>query len=193
MLLKFCCFAGSTTGSVMLIFCDIFWRSVLLEYSDWIRLYVLGHCLGCSLWPGTQWNPPWKLSSSVGLCPFVVIDPTNLGAATELLIKALCLSILNLSLTQNICLYTNANKASLSDIMWHASLQLTNKRYFLSVYFISLSDIMWHASLQLTNKRYLTTLFRTVHTKLARSQAKKGTLGNISRYRLTKDKRAWKH
>ena len=45
------------------LFWDFFWRSGLLEY--WIRLYVLGHFFGCSLWPGMPLNSPWKLASSV--------------------------------------------------------------------------------------------------------------------------------
>ena len=39
------------------------------------------------------------------ICPFVVIDPTGLGTTTELFFQALCLFILNLSLTQNTRLF----------------------------------------------------------------------------------------
>ena len=95
-LLAFGRFAGSTMGSDMLIFFrDFPWRSGLLEY--WIQWYVRGYCFGCSLLPGTL---------KVGfICPFVVIDPTDLGATTELLFQALCLFIFNVSPTQNILLF----------------------------------------------------------------------------------------
>ena len=56
-----------------------------------------------------------RLTLSVGvICPFVVLDPTNLGATKELLFQSLCLSIFNLSPTQNTCLFTDGNKANLS-------------------------------------------------------------------------------
>ena len=48
------------------------------------------------------------------ICPLVVIDPTNLGAITEWLLKALCLTIFKLSLTHYTCLFTYGNKAGLS-------------------------------------------------------------------------------
>ena len=55
-----------------------------------------------------------KLTLKVGfICPFVVIDPTDLGVTTELLFQALCLSIFNLSQTENSCLFTDGNKACL--------------------------------------------------------------------------------
>ena len=58
-------------------------------------------------------SPAIKLTLKVGyICPFVVIDPTNLGATMELLFQDLCLSILKLSPTQNACLFTDGNKAS---------------------------------------------------------------------------------
>ena len=79
-------------GSDMLLFFrDFFGRSSLLEY--WMRPYVL--CI----------SPAIKLTLKVGyICPFVVIDPTSLGATKELLFQDSCLSILNLSPTQNACL-----------------------------------------------------------------------------------------
>ena len=54
-----------------------------------------------------------KLTLKKGfICPFVVIDPTNLGTITELLFQALCLFIFAQSPTQNICLFTDGNKAN---------------------------------------------------------------------------------
>ena len=38
------------------------------------------------------------------ICPLVVIDPTDLGATTELLLQALCLFIFNQSPTQDTCI-----------------------------------------------------------------------------------------
>ena len=55
-----------------------------------------------------------KLTLKAGfICPFVVDDPTDLGA-TIVVAQALCLSIFNLSPTQKTCLFTNGNKANLS-------------------------------------------------------------------------------
>ena len=48
--------------------------------------------------------------STVKSC-FVVIDPTKIGSAL-VVAKDLCLTIFNLPLTQNACLLTFANKAS---------------------------------------------------------------------------------
>ena len=65
---------------ILLLFLDFSWRSGLLEY--WIpwRPYVRGHWFGCSLWPGTPLNTPCQ---EIGFIrPFVVIDPTDLGATT---------------------------------------------------------------------------------------------------------------
>ena len=56
-----------------------------------------------------------KLTLQVGLiCPFVVIDPTNLGA-TFVVAQALCLTNFNLFLTQKTFLFTNGNKASVCE------------------------------------------------------------------------------
>ena len=42
------------------------------------------------------------------ICPFVVIDPTDLD--TPIVVsQALCVTIFNLSLTQNTCLFTDGN------------------------------------------------------------------------------------
>ena len=64
-------------------------------------------CLGVLIWP---FSPAWdtvKLTQKVGfICPFVVDDPTNLGA-TMVDAQALCLSIFNLSPTQKTCLFTD--------------------------------------------------------------------------------------
>ena len=58
-----------------------------------------------------QWDAV-KLTLQVGfICPFVVIDPTDLGA-TIVVAQALCLTIFNLSPTQKTCLFTDVNKAS---------------------------------------------------------------------------------
>ena len=63
-------------------------------------------------------SPAWdalKLTLQNGfVCPFVVMDPTNLGA-TIVVAQALCLTILDLSPTQKTCLFTDGNKASVSD------------------------------------------------------------------------------
>ena len=62
-------------------------------------------------------SPAWdavQLTLQVGfICPFVVIDPTDLGA-TIVVAQALCLTIFkfNLSPTQKTCLFTDGNKAS---------------------------------------------------------------------------------
>ena len=57
------------------------------------------------------------------ICSFVVIDPTNLGAITEFLSQGLCLSIFNLSPTQNTCLFFDGNKASLCvEPLWRVCL-----------------------------------------------------------------------
>ena len=69
-------------------------------------------CSGTLLW---LFSPAWdanKLTLQVGfICPFVVIDPTNLGAII-VVAQALCLSIFNLSPTQKTSLFTDGNKAS---------------------------------------------------------------------------------
>ena len=56
---------------------------------------------------GTPLNPPCQ---EVGfICPFVVIDPTDLGATTAIarnLLQDKCLTISYLSPTQNPCLFT---------------------------------------------------------------------------------------
>ena len=71
---------GSELPIILLFFRDFFWRSCLLEY--WIRSHVRGHWFGCSLRPGTPLNSPCQ---EVGfICPFVVIDPTYLGAKTAI-------------------------------------------------------------------------------------------------------------
>ena len=52
-----------------------------------------------------------QLTRKVGfICPFVVIDPTDLGA-TIVVAQALCLTIFNLCPTQNTCPITDGNKA----------------------------------------------------------------------------------
>ena len=69
-------------------------------------------CSGTFLW---VFPPTWdavRLTLKVGfMCPFVVIDPTNLGA-TIVVAQSWCLTTFNLSPTQNTCLFTNGNKAS---------------------------------------------------------------------------------
>lgn len=71
-------------------------------------------CSGALIW---LFSPAWdavKLTLKVGfICPFVVDDPTDLGA-TIVVAQALCLSIFNLSPTQKTCLFTNGNKANVS-------------------------------------------------------------------------------
>ena len=69
-------------------------------------------CSRTLLW---LFSPAWdavKLTLHVGfICPFVVIDPIDLGA-TIVVAPALCLTIFNVSPTQNTCLFTDGNKAS---------------------------------------------------------------------------------
>ena len=81
--------------------------SGLLEY--WIWSYVRGHCFGCSLRPGAlQYSPKsWLHMSFRGHWSY------RLGATTELLLQALCLSILNLSPSPRRRFKDN-NKAGLS-------------------------------------------------------------------------------
>ena len=71
-------------------------------------------CSGALIW---LFCPAWdtvKLTLKVGfICPFVVDDPTDLGA-TIVVAQALCLSIFNLSPTQKTCLFTKGNKANVS-------------------------------------------------------------------------------
>ena len=71
-------------------------------------------CSGALIW---LFSPAWdsvKLTLQVGfICPFVVEDPTDLGA-TIVVAQALCLSIFNLSPMQKTCLFTNGNKANKS-------------------------------------------------------------------------------
>ena len=55
-------------------------------------------------------NNPLKVGF---ISPFVVDDPTDLGA-TFVVAQALCLSIFNLSPMQKTCLFTNGNKANVS-------------------------------------------------------------------------------
>ena len=53
-----------------------------------------------------------KLTLKVGfICPLVVIDSTTLGA-TIVVVQTLCLTIFNLTQTQNTCLFTDGKKAS---------------------------------------------------------------------------------
>ena len=74
-------------------------------------------CSRTLLW---LFSPAWdavKLTLHVGfICPFVVVDPTDLGA-TIVVAKALCLTIFNLSPTQKTCLFTDGNKASVCDLV----------------------------------------------------------------------------
>ena len=49
--------------------------------------------------------------------PFVVIDPTDLGATTELLFQALYWSILNLTPMHKTCPFTYGNKAGMSVVL----------------------------------------------------------------------------
>ena len=66
-------------------------------------------------------SPAWdavQLTLQVGfICPFVVIDPSDLGA-TIVVAQALCLTIVNLSPTQKNCFFTDGNKASVCVCHW---------------------------------------------------------------------------
>ena len=73
---------------------------------QWWVPTVLFFWLFSSAWDAVQ------LTLQVGfICPFVVIDPTDLGA-TIVVAQALCLTIFNLSPTQKTCRFTDGNKAS---------------------------------------------------------------------------------
>ena len=69
-------------------------------------------CSEAFLW---LFSPTWdsvKLTLKVGfICPFMVIDPTDLGT-TIVVTQDWCLTIFNLSTLQNTCLFANGNKAS---------------------------------------------------------------------------------
>ena len=86
----------------------------------WFLLKIRSVCPGTLLWLFFQALDTVKLTLKVAwlafICPLVIIDPTNLGATTELLFQAGCLpvTIWNLSPTQNTCLFTNGYKVSLS-------------------------------------------------------------------------------
>ena len=79
-------------------------------------------CSGALIW---LFSPAWdaiKLTLKVGfICPFVVDDPTYLGA-TIVVAHALCLPIFNLSPTQKTCLFTDCNKANVSDYTMHMTM-----------------------------------------------------------------------
>ena len=68
-------------------------------------------CSGTLLW---LFSPAWdavKLTLQVGfICPFVVIDPIDLGA-TIVVAQAVYLTIFNLSPMQKTCLFTYGDKA----------------------------------------------------------------------------------
>ena len=71
-------------------------------------------CSGALIWLSSLAWDTVKLTLKVGfICPFVVDDPTDLGA-TIVVAQALCLSIFNLSPTQKTCLFTDGNKANVS-------------------------------------------------------------------------------
>ena len=71
-------------------------------------------CSGALIWLFSLAWDAVKLTLKVGfICPFVVDDPTDLGA-TIVVAQALCLSIFNLSPTQKTCLFTDGNKANVS-------------------------------------------------------------------------------
>ena len=96
--------------TVLFFFWNFFLRSGLLEYWKWS--YVQGHFFG-SLLLGTQLNSP-----CIGfICPSVIIDPTNLGM-TIVVAQAWCWSSFNLSPTQNACLLTDGNKASVCVLLY---------------------------------------------------------------------------
>ena len=78
----------------------------MLEY--WIK--GLGHCFGCSLLLGTPSNSLCKSASSV---LSYLLRRDNSGYPD----LALCLTILNLSPTQNACLFTYVNNASVCVVL----------------------------------------------------------------------------
>ena len=80
----------------------------------WFLLKIRSVCPGTLLfWLFFQALDRVKLTLKVAfkfICPFVIIDPTNLGATTELLFQASCLpvTIWNLSPTQNTWIFTSS-------------------------------------------------------------------------------------
>ena len=94
--------------TILLFFRDFFWKSGLLEYHDWIRPYVRGHWFGCSLRPGSQLNSPCQ---EVGfICPFVVIDPTNLGATAAVALELLLVNFLPIPDAESLPIYPSVLK-----------------------------------------------------------------------------------
>ena len=108
-LLEVCCFADSMVGPDGAVLLP--WFLLKVRYARILDTFV---CSGALIW---LFSPAWdavKLTLKVGfICPFVVDDPTDLGA-TIVVAQALCLSIFNLSPTQKTCLFTNGNKANVS-------------------------------------------------------------------------------
>ena len=106
-MLEFGCFADSMVGPYSAV--------RLLRFLLKIRSVRILDMIVCSqtlLWLFYPALDAVKLTLQVGsICPFVVIDSTNLGA-TIVVAQALCLTIFNLSPTQKTCLFTDGNKAS---------------------------------------------------------------------------------
>ena len=99
-LLEVGCFADSMVGPDGAVLLP--WFLLKVRYARILDTFV---CSGALIW---LFSPAWdavKLTLKVGfICPFVVEDPTDLGA-TIVVAQALCLSIFNLSPTQKTCLF----------------------------------------------------------------------------------------
>ena len=101
-----------------------FWKLVVQDSGCRVQVWAPACPLAITPKGSQQAWDTVKLTLKVGfICPFVVIDPTYLGATTELLSLALSSSAFMLihlqpipidSPTQNTNLFTNGNKASLS-------------------------------------------------------------------------------
>ena len=81
----------------------------------YVRILDTFVCSGALIWLFSLAWDAVKLTLKVGfICPFVVNDPTDLGA-TIVVAQALCLSIFKISPTQKTCPFTNGNKAKVSE------------------------------------------------------------------------------
>ena len=95
--------------------CTINGQPSHLRFCQRFRLFWCFHKIN-SVVP-KHWQTAYKKLCGISyigfICPFVVNDPTDLGA-TIVVAQALCLSIFNLSPTQKTCLFTYGNKANVS-------------------------------------------------------------------------------
>ena len=89
----------------------LFSFGILLKIRS-VRILDTIICLGTLLWLFSQARDAVQIILRVGfICPFVVINPTNLGV-TIVVAQVLCLTIFYLSSTQKTCFFTNDSKVS---------------------------------------------------------------------------------